>query len=36
MVRSEQEMVREVRSNLRCGQGDVEFIHLFHPGGAKL
>ena len=29
MVRSEQEMVREVRSNLRGGQGDVEFIHLF-------
>ncbi|MGI6035411.1 MAG: cupin domain-containing protein [Limnochordia bacterium] len=29
MVRSEQEMVREIRSNLRGGQGDIEFIHLF-------
>jgi quercetin dioxygenase-like cupin family protein len=32
MIRQAEEMVREIRSNMRGGTGDVQIIHLFRAG----
>lgn len=35
MIRQAEEMVREIRSNMRGGTGDVQIIHLFRAGEYK-
>lgn len=35
MIKRASDMVRDLRQNMRGGQGDVEIIHLFQPGEYK-